>query len=80
MAKRPSDCLHAATPLIRPAMTRARVVVIEPHACSIIWRQRQVAAGTGLNFAHSKGRSYAGRCALTDWQRNGRAKDVVGIV
>src|SRR6516165_9396665 len=60
-------------------MTRARVV-IEPHACSIIWRQRQGAAGTGLKFAHLTGRSYAGHCALTDRQRNGRAKDVVGIV
>src|SRR6516165_158648 len=60
-------------------MTRARVV-IEPHACSIIWRQRQGAAGTGLNFAHLTGRTYAGHCALTDRQRNGRAKDVVGIV
>ena len=66
--------------LIRPAMTRARVVVIEPHARSIKWRRRHGAAGTGLKFAHLKGRSYAGNCALTDWQRNGRAEDVVGVV
>jgi hypothetical protein len=29
---------------------------------------------------HLRGRGYARHFALTDWQRNGRAKDVVGIV
>ena len=43
-------------------------------------RAPECAAGTGLNFGHLKGRSYAGHFALTDRQRNGGAEDVVGVV